>query len=190
MIRTAVAVAALIGGLYATGGAEADLEHAAPILVTPETYYRPPTTTTTTTPPAPVPTTAEVVWVETTTVAPPPTVGSEDARCGEWWPTALAAGWPEHLLEELDAVLWGESRCEPDVVSSTGDWGLAQINWTAHGDRVEALGFTRDDLLVPAVNLLVARQVYLAAESAWWCGWEPWSASVDWRRFCREETGS
>lgn len=191
MIRTAAVVTALVAGLYATGGAEADLEYAAPIRVTEPTYYRPATTSTTTTVPAPVPTTAEVIIVEpTTTAAIPPTVGSRSARCGEWWPTAVAAGWPEHLLEELDAVLWGESRCTPDVVSSTGDWGLAQINWSAHRELVESLGYNRDALLVPAVNLLVARLVFQLAENMWWCGWEPWSASVDWRSFCSEEAGS
>jgi hypothetical protein len=189
VIRLAAATAALLGTMWATGGAEADIEFSQPIPIIPITAATIPVTTMTVRPAVPVSTTATVV--HTSDTLPPVTTlpGHDGALCGAWWPTAVAAGWPVDDLGHLDAVMWAESRCTPDIVSTSGDWGLAQINWTAHGDRVEALGYTRDDLLVPAVNLMVARQVFEAAEAAWWCGWEPWAASVDWRSFCTEDAG-
>jgi hypothetical protein len=48
---------------------------------------------------------------------------------------------------------------QPQVVSR-GNWGMFQINWTAQRSRVERLGFTRDQLLDPAVNARVAADLW------------------------------
>ena len=52
--------------------------------------------------------------------------GIDKARYPEWWPVALDAGWPTHLLPTLDLVIHKESRGLPDVVGQ-GSWGLTQI---------------------------------------------------------------
>ena len=131
----------------------------------------PPTTTTTTTIPRPVVTTAEVVWVTTTTT----TLVPPDALCGQWWVTALAAGWSKDELPTLDRILYNESRCTNGLTSATNDIGLAQLNvstwrhlWTGHGFTTEQV---RDN---PSLNLIYAKQVSLAAEAARWCKWQPW----------------
>jgi hypothetical protein len=48
---------------------------------------------------------------------------------------------------------------QPQVVSR-GNWGMLQINWTAQRSRVERLGYTKDQLLDPAVNARVAADLW------------------------------
>lgn len=133
--------------------------------------------TTTTTAPERTPVTVDVTTIPATTVHLP---ARDGAKCPEWWDTALAMGWPADTLPTLDRIMWNESRCTPDVVSSTKDYGLAQINWKAHSATVEALGYNREALLVPAVNLLVARIVYQQAlDAGRQCGFQPWYMSGD-----------
>ena len=104
----------------------------------------------------------------------------DDALCGDWWVTAVAAGWEPRLLSVLDEIMWRESRCRSDAVSSTNDYGLLQLNWTAHGDRYEQAGWTRADLLDPVLNLALGWDLFVAHEEAseFWCGFSPWYMSV------------
>ena len=44
-------------------------------------------------------------------------------------------------------------------------------------DAVTELGYTRDQLLNPAVNLLVGRLIALEAEKLGWCTFQPWHMS-------------
>lgn len=154
-----------------------DLErppYALPIDTIPPTVYTPPATTvpvTATTPVATAPATTTTALVSEPVAVPP-------ARCGEWWPTARSMGWPEELLPTLDDVMWNESRCQPDVISPTNDYGLVQVNWATWSHVVRDLGYNREHLLVPAVNLLIGRLIYQTAlDAGYRCGWSPWYMS-------------
>ena len=121
------------------------------------------------------------VAVTTTTSTPAVSVGWS-GKCTEWWSTALAMGWPEELLPTLGKIMWAESRCQPDAHNrSSDDIGVTQINWDYHQRRVQGLGYSRNDLFVPAVNLMIAYDIYQdALRSTPGCGWWPWKASGDW----------
>lgn len=102
-------------------------------------------------------------------------------KCLEWWSTAVRMGWPEHLLPTLGEVMWNESRCQADAHNKrSGDYGLTQINWGYHDQRTHSFGYTKLDLFVPAVNLMIAYDIYLdALSTSPDCGWWPWKASGD-----------
>lgn len=97
-------------------------------------------------------------------------------------------GWEEEHLETLGEIAEKESGCNPlahrtstDGSTCSGDYGLLQINWTAHGQRIEALGYSCKDLYTPAVNLLVARWIVYeqAIQAGYRCGFQPWYSSGD-----------
>jgi len=102
-----------------------------------------------------------------------------NGKCVEWWSTAVRMGWPEELLPTLGQVMWNESRCQSDAHNKgSGDHGLTQINWGYHAQRSAQFGYSRNDLYVPAVNLMIAYDIYLdALETSPSCGWWPWKAS-------------
>ena len=138
--------------------------------VTPATRPEPRYPTTTTTTP---PTTTRA----TTTTAPPTTtpLAPPDALCGQWWPTAVAAGWDLGDLPTLDRVLYNESRCTPGLTSDTGDLGLAQLNRATWAHLWRGDGFTDEQIRdTPALNLIYARRIATAAEALGWCTWQPW----------------
>lgn len=103
----------------------------------------------------------------------------EDGKCTEWWEIAVSAGWPEELLPQLGRIMWSESRCLPDVVG-TGAIGLTQIQWNAHRHWVEEIGYIRENLFIPVINLEVAWILYNKAEKDYGCGFQPWYMSGDW----------
>jgi hypothetical protein len=142
-------------------------------LVPATTVYTPPPTTIPVTAPTPV----TAAPATTTTLVVSDTDAEGPRLCGEWWPTARSMGWPEELLPTLDRVMWNESRCQPDVVSATGDHGLVQVNWSTWAPLVESLGYGKQHLYTPAVNLLIGRLIYQAALDAGWCGFDPWKSS-------------
>lgn len=152
---------------------------AAEPLVPATTVYAPATTSTSST--STTERTAVDVEVSPTTKGPTATSAAADgARCPTWWDTARAMGWPEDSLPILDEVMWNESRCQPDVISATNDYGLLQINWATWSHMVRDIGYTKQDLLVPAVNLLIGRLVYqIAADAGYRCGFSPWYMSGD-----------
>ena len=100
-------------------------------------------------------------------------------KCVEWWSTAVRMGWPEHLLPTLGEVMWNESRCQSDAHNKrSGDYGLTQINWSYHETRTHGFGYTKKDLYVPAVNLMIAYDIYKdALNTSGYCGWWPWNPS-------------
>jgi len=101
----------------------------------------------------------------------------DTAKCEQWFGHALAMGWEIDDLPVLDEVMWRESRCDPTQVSDTGDHGLTQVNWRTWAPLVLELGYTKEDLQHPAVNLLIARQIYEDADRRGWCPWKPWYMS-------------
>jgi hypothetical protein len=134
----------------------------------------------------PVPSTTvtePTVAVTTTTTTIPPLEIPQSALCGRWWSTAVSMGWPEELLPTLDRVMWNESRCQSSALNGSierGDIGLTQISMIYHSDRAAALGYTHAELFYPAVNLMIAYQIYLdALKTSPNCGWWPWAPSGD-----------
>jgi len=159
----------------------------------PSTVYQPREAELAAPPVAPVVSSSTVVVLEEPPVQPAPEtpvrqlelepVGwsvPADAYCPEWWVPASAAGWEPRLLPVLDEIIWRESRCLPGAVSSTNDYGLLQLNWSAHGDGYERAGLSRDDLLDPVLNLALGWDMFVAHEEAseFWCGFSPWYMSV------------
>lgn len=111
-----------------------------------------------------------------------------DYLCGNWSGSARSMGWEEEHLATLGEIAENESGCNPlahrtdsDGSTCSGDYGLLQINWTAHGQRIEALGYSCQDLYTPAVNLLVARWIVYeqAIQAGYRCGFQPWYSSGD-----------
>ena len=109
-----------------------------------------------------------------------PAVTDPNPECAQWWDTARAAGWAEDRLPKLGRIMFSESRCTHDVISRTNDFGLTQINWAAHGDRLSAAGITKDMLLDPYVNLVQAKLLADYAENHYGCWSQPWYMSGSW----------
>lgn len=57
--------------------------------------------------------------------------------------------------ELLEAIAWHESRFIP-TVKNKNCWGLCQVNVKIHKDRIEALGYTPEDMLTEYPNIRVA----------------------------------
>jgi len=108
--------------------------------------------------------------ITTTTI---PVLVGPDTPCQEWVPLALEVGWPadRQVIEKLLAVMHRESRCTPDVISPTKDYGLMQINRSAHHARIESWGWTMETMLDPRANLTYA--LWLFNDQ----GWRPWRFS-------------
>lgn len=127
----------------------------------------------------PLPPISTTIEAPTTTERPLPTTTTlpilvgPDTPCQEWVPLAVEVGWPadRDVIEKLLAVMWRESRCTPDVISKTHDYGLMQINRSAHHARIESWGWTMDSMLKPRQNLTYALWLYLDQ------GWRPWRFS-------------
>jgi len=125
----------------------------------------------------PVPDLPEGITLESTTTTT--IVGIDNARCPEMWSLAVDVGWPVEWLPTLDAIAMAESACDWTAISRTYDYGLLQINWAAHGERLEAKGLTRDDLLVPVTNLTEALWIAQYADEHYTCWAQPWYMSGD-----------
>ena len=98
------------------------------------------------------------------------------AKCPEWWAFA-AIYFDADELATVDEIIWRESRCQPDAISRTKDYGLMQINWAVWGDTINAHGFTHDDLLDPSVNIMWGFLIAHEAERIGWCTFQPWYMS-------------
>lgn len=135
---------------------------------------------------APPSTIRTVVEVSTTSVepapvpptdAPVPLVGP-DTPCQEWIPLAIQQGWPADriILETLASLMWRESRCTPQVVSTSHDHGLLQVN-EIHRAYVEQLYGEPFEIAMsdPAKNLNFAWHLYSELQAEGKCGWAPWS---------------
>lgn len=96
-------------------------------------------------------------------------------ECGEWYETAIEAGWQPEEWENLSRIMFRESRCQPDACSKSTsglkcrDAGLMQIN-QIHTKFIAQLGQSfPDSMLDPSLNLAFARRLYEGS------GWKPWT---------------
>ncbi|KKK65642.1 hypothetical protein LCGC14_2972060, partial [marine sediment metagenome] len=64
-------------------------------------------------------------------------------------------------------VAWCESEWREDAVSAYGHRGIYQIA-PVHIPRIEAMGYTWDDMLLAGPNVAVAYALWLEQ------GWSPW----------------
>lgn len=115
-------------------------------------------------------------------------VAPAGSRCPQWFGTAMLAGWPEADWAKLDHVMWGESRCNPNVLNDnprTGDYSvsLLQVNIKPGIGTRPFIGplvdWDFDRLYDPYTNLWVGRRMYDLWKSNKWsknCGWWGWSA--------------
>ena len=118
-----------------------------------------------------------------TTVAP----FNAEAKCQEWFPTAISVGWPNNpeTLEKLGRLLWKETRClnitplssDPELAErfNGSDHGIAQVN-EIHTDYVEQvfnMPFA-EAMSDPTLNLRFAYLLYSGREAKGQCGWQPW----------------
>lgn len=129
----------------------------------------------------------------TTTLPPTTTIPSGSWKCSQWFNTAIEAGWPVRLWSQLDHVMWGESRCNPNVLNDRGQdysFGLLQINVKEGiGTRaffapllgcVSTSNCDWTQLFDPYTNLRVAWARYEANLTAGWtrgCGWWGWTVA-------------
>jgi len=138
------------------------------------------TTTTSTTTLPPVKITARSVYVDQTTSTTTSTTVPADAKCPDLWPF-ITAWWPAEQAHTVDRIAYAESRCIVDVVNPNGaDIGVMQVNWPTWSQFVTDLGYTRDDLANPAVNLLIAKLISEEAEAIGWRWCQPWDNSGRW----------
>ena len=95
-------------------------------------------------------------------------------RCGEWYETAIAAGWElPTYWPDLSRIMYAESRCTPTAFSGS-DAGLTQLN-RVHTAGLATLGYSWPaDAFNPEINLRYAWVLYRDA-----CindnGQRPWS---------------
>lgn len=143
-------------------------------------------------PTATVPETVSTL-ANTTTTTVAPLIVDGDAKCGQWWSVAVAAGWNEKDLRDLDAVMFRESQCDATQVNASdpntvdgvkGSVGLTQINvfWVQQ-TKYYPNGYLQtvsivsgvQDLFDPFLNLRAAKAVfdYGVAENG--CGWAAWA---------------
>lgn len=122
----------------------------------------------------PVSATAPAVRVATIQATPPPPTlpaAPEGVPCGEWFPTALEAGWSAAEWPTVGAIMERESQCTPSAVNhnanGTVDRGLMQVN-SVHRGWLADVGITLAMLLDPWNNLRAARLLYERS------GWAPW----------------
>jgi hypothetical protein len=133
----------------------------------------------------------ETTTTTTTTVVP--LVVDADAKCGQWWSVAIASGWDEIDLRDLDEVLFRESRCDASQVNASdpntvdgvkGSVGLAQINvfwvqptkWYPKGYlQTHTIVSGAHDLFDPFLNLRAAKAVFDYDRSEGRCGWSAWA---------------
>jgi hypothetical protein len=91
-------------------------------------------------------------------------------KCGEFHDTAISVGWPEEEWENLQHIMWRESRCTVDAWNGH-DAGLTQIN-QIHTKWLNQMGFSHpDDMFDPEKNLLFAYRLWEGS------GWRPWRFS-------------
>jgi hypothetical protein len=113
------------------------------------------------------------------TTAPPVTVPSkrplstrpEIEEIIRYW----FAEFGQTVADQAVAISWCETggTLDPTVVNASGHTGLFQISRIYHEERVRRLGFTWDQLTDPAVNAIVAADIYREDGDwrQWTCRW-------------------
>jgi len=149
----------LTGDMHDQQALDAQLPTVTNVTVSPTVLSTTTTTTTTTVPPI---------------IYPP---APAHAKCPQWWTLAQQVGWSFDELEQaLDLIMWRESRCLPDVRSSTSDTGLLQIN-DMHLPMLATYDISPDMLADPLWNLIAGKIVANEAELHGWRWTQPWAAT-------------
>ena len=120
-----------------------------------------------------------------------------NAKCPQWWQTAVDAGWAIRELPTLDMIMFRESRClpksqnvnDPNTVNGIkGSLGLTQLNafWvqsTTYYPKgyLQTQGVVNNirDLYDPYLNLLSALEVWKYGKEKHGCGWYAWATSCN-----------
>jgi len=134
----------------------------------------------------------------TTTTTTTTAVVLPQGFCPDVTATAFALGWRYDDLDELDYVVWRESRCLSHVFyrkdPNGGSRGLTQINgYWCQPSRYSDYGWLQDqrllsscdDLYNPIVNLLAAQAIFNYSAANNGNGWGPWAMPQD---FCGSST--
>lgn len=118
-----------------------------------------------------------------------------NAKCPQWWQTAIDAGWAIKELPTLDMIMFRESRClpksqnvsDPNTVDGIkGSLGLTQLNafWVQNTTYypkgyLQTQGVVNNirDLYDPYLNLLSALEVWQYGKDKHGCGWYAWETS-------------
>ena len=128
-------------------------------------------------------TTSTITTQPVTTLAP----FNAEAKCQEWFQTAITVGWPNttETLEKLGRLLWKETRClnitplssDPELADrfNGSDHGIAQINeiHTKYVEQVFNMPFA-EAMSDPTLNLRFAYLLYSDITEGGGCGWKPW----------------
>lgn len=135
----------------------------------------------------------------TTSVAPVDNqLSTPQGFCPDVVAAAQSLGWQNDDLDELDYVVWRESRCLPYVHYPDdphgGSHGLMQINgYWCLPSRYSERGWLQDrqmlgscsDLYNPIINLLSAQAIFVYSAVYNGNGWQPWGMPED---FCQSST--
>lgn len=109
----------------------------------------------------------------------PATTVPDGVRCPDMWPI-ISSVFPASEWANADYVAYKESRCQPDAVRAGADWGLFQINKSAHSQWIqEDWGYTMENLLNAEINAFMAFIIYLRGVEYTGCGWSAWYMSVN-----------
>jgi len=111
--------------------------------------------------------------------APPAEAWSSSQRCPVYEQTLVkyqpVGGWD---VRKMSYVMWRESRCQPEAISTTHDHGLLQVNrinfrYLAAKFRVP-LSKMATWLKVPVNNVRAAAALCTYARRAWGNCYRPW----------------
>ncbi len=149
-------------------------------IVTTTTTEAPVVTTTTTEPPPTTTTTTEPPPATTTTTEPPPTTTTEPPPAeplpegAEQWRSLVTAYWPAELVDDALAVIWCESRGDPDALNpASGAAGLFQFLPSTWDSASASAGWSGADVFDPEANIAVAYWLYAAYDEPW----QQWNCS-------------
>lgn len=93
-------------------------------------------------------------------------------------PTMAAIGWHEGAQGSPKANRRASGAQNPSGLpeDSIGPW---QINWLAHGKKLQKQGINREDLFDPFINAKAARQIYDEAKAKGIDPYRPWGGYTD-----------
>lgn len=113
---------------------------------------------------------------------------SPDARCAQWWATAINVGFDDAMMPMLDRIMYRESRCDASQLNAKdpngGSVGLTQINrfWCLPSKYypngyLQTVGVLTscDQLFDPIVNLRATFALVEYSRSVGLCAWEQWA---------------
>lgn len=107
---------------------------------------------------------------------PIPTDQTKETRSCPQYEVLLQQHNPGWDINRMSRIMWRESRCRPDVRSSTADTGLLQINDINHR-YLTGKGVDVNQLTNPTVNIQAAATLYRYWTRALGDGYHPWKTS-------------